>query len=402
MNKEKITKEFASAITQTLVNLVGAQAVRAIFAQEFSKGEVSLGKTDKVEFSSGDIEERTKKLTSILTDRSIRNFGYDFSEHILSDIYNNLKDKYGADDSVFIVLDLAPEGSLEKEKIKYLSKDELEKRVLERTRELQETNANLEKTVVDRTKELVMANYKLEEAIKELKELNKMKSEFLSLASHQMRSPLTASTWSLSRLKELFEKSSSVGEENRKLLEDALSRNKIVARLIDNLLNISRVEAGRFFKKFERVSVGSIISDVISSLPSMEERKFIAVKYEPPKSDLVVMADKEKLFMAIENVIDNAIKYSSDKGKIGVSVVQERNNVIISIKDNGIGIPKSETENVFGKFFRAQNAQNKQVPGSGLGLFLAQKIIEGHGGHISFESEENKGTTFFMELPLVE
>jgi signal transduction histidine kinase len=336
MNKEKITKEFASSITQTLVNLIGAQAVRAIFAQEFSNREIFLGKTDNVEFSPGDIEERIKKLTSILTDRSIRNFGYDFSEHVLSGIYNNLKDKYGADESVFIVLDLAPEGSLEKEKIKYLSKDELEKRVLERTRELQETNANLEKTVVDRTKELVMANYKLEEAIQELKELNKMKSEFLSLASHQMRSPLTESTWSLSRLKELFEKSSSIGEENRKLLEDALSRNKIIAKLIDNLLNISRIEAGRFFKKFERVFVASSVSEVVSSLLVMEERRSVSIEYEPPKSDLVVMADKEKLSMAIENVIDNAIKYSPDKGKVVVSIIRERNNVIISGKDKGM------------------------------------------------------------------
>jgi len=399
---QEILQEFTDTVTQNLVHLVGAQAVRTIFEHEFSGGEVSLTKQEKVQFVRENIKEVAKRLTSLLVDRTIRNFGYEFSEHLLREIYDHLKEKYGAKYVAFLVFDIVPEGSLEQEKIKFLSKDELEKRVLERTKELQETNANLEKTVVERTKELVMANYKLKKAIEELKDLNKMKSEFLALASHQMRSPLSATMWSLERLKELFEKSSSVSEENRRLLEEALERNKRMAKLIDNLLNISRIEAGRFLQKVEAVSLDDVVRGVIDILPAPEEQRSIAVRYTSPKEQFIIMADTEKLALAIENIIDNAIKYSPPKATVDVAILRGAGNVAVYIKDQGMGIPKSEQEGVFGKFFRGQNAEKSQIPGSGLGLYLAKKIIDGHGGSMSFESEEGKGTTFFIQLPLVE
>jgi signal transduction histidine kinase len=247
-----------------------------------------------------------------------------------------------------------------------------------------------------------MANYRLKKAIEELKDLNKMKSEFLALASHQIRSPLSASTWSLERLKELFEKSSSVSEENRKLLEEALERNKRMAKLIDNLLNISRIEAGRFLQKVEAVSLDDVVRGVIDIVPAPEEQRSIAVRYTSPKEKFIIMADTEKLALAIENIIDNAIKYSPPNATVDVAILRGTNNVAVHIKDQGMGIPKSEQEGVFGKFFRGQNAEKSQIAGSGLGLYLARKIIDGHGGSMSFESEEGKGTTFFIQLPLVE
>ncbi|MFW6311503.1 MAG: sensor histidine kinase, partial [Nanoarchaeota archaeon] len=232
------------------------------------------------------------------------------------------------------------------------------------------------------------------------KGIQKMKTEFVSVAAHQLRTPLSAIKWTLEMLLE-----GDVGElteEQNKFLKKSFKSNERMINLINDLLNVSRIEEGRYLYERKKIKIKKIIDELIKNHEEDLKRKDINLEFNKTKEKINFAGDKEKIRLAIQNLIDNAVKYTLKGGKIVVNLKKkDKNSIKFSIEDDGIGIPKKQHSRIFSKFFRGKTAVRRETEGSGLGLFITKNIIEAHGGEIWFESEEGEGTTFYFTLPLL-
>lgn len=231
------------------------------------------------------------------------------------------------------------------------------------------------------------------------KEIERMKTEFVSIAAHQLRTPLSSIKWALRLV--LDGDLGKISPKQVEVLESGYQSNERMIRLINDLLDVARIEEGHFLYKFSLVSLEDIVKKVIKSLADLISAKKIMFNFRKPEKPLpLVRADIEKIELAVQNLLENAIRYSKDGGKVIVDLNQEKENVKMEISDNGIGIPEQQKPQVFTKFYRGYNAIKAGTEGSGLGLFITKNIIEEHGGKIWFESEEQKGTTFWVAIPI--
>lgn len=229
------------------------------------------------------------------------------------------------------------------------------------------------------------------------------KSEFISVAAHQMRTPLNAINWALETLSKMV-------KDNKEAVEIIKTGYEVAQRtlkIVNDLLDVSRIEEGKFGYNFEEVDLGEFINNVLTNFKQMADQYQVALYLQPPPEKIQVKIDQQKLAIAFSNLIDNAIKYNIKNGKVEVFVekiyVSERKNspfVKITVKDTGVGIPPQETDKVFKKFFRGSNVVQLEPNGSGLGLYIAKNIIRQHGGDIEMESVLDRGTAFSFTLPL--
>ena len=230
------------------------------------------------------------------------------------------------------------------------------------------------------------------------KEIDTLKSKFISTASHQLRTPLAGLRWALNLL--------GSGEEGvlnpqqhdlvRKTSDVVSNLNK----LLDELLTISRAEEEGLTYNFEKCDLAPLVKRIIADMSIPIKEHDLSVSLIVPEQSLPpVNVDPMIISMAIRNILDNAIRYSLPKGAVRVSLSAADQNVILSVKDSGIGILEEDQKFVFSKFFRAKNAQLYQTEGSGLGLYLVKKIIERHNGRITFESKKDAGSEFYIYLP---
>jgi PAS domain S-box-containing protein len=232
------------------------------------------------------------------------------------------------------------------------------------------------------------------------KEIERMKSEFVSISAHQLRTPLSAIKWTLRMF--LDGDLGEITKEQREFLERIYKSNERMISLINDLLNVTRIEEGRYVYKPTPVDVAQICQSTIELYKEEIERKNLELIFKKPQELPKVMADVEKISLAIQNLLENAIRYTLPGGKVEIVLEKKENEIQFLIKDTGIGIPKDQQSRVFTKFFRAPNAMKIDTQGSGLGLFITKNIIEAHGGKIWFESEEGKGTIFYFTLPITE
>ncbi len=238
-------------------------------------------------------------------------------------------------------------------------------------------------------------------AMLERAQIDQMKSEFVSVASHQLRTPLTGIKW----ISELMQKGKAGGltTQQKEFLDDIHGSNERMLRLVENLLNVSRIETG---SKFEIVKASGDVVDIINSLAvdlvGLAHQHQVEIEKSTLPAKYVLPIDAEKMRQVFQNLLSNAVKYSKAGGTVIVTLAEkpETKTVLLTIKDTGLGIPEKQQSRMFEKFFRADNVQTAETDGTGLGLYIAKAIVEGHGGKIWFESEENKGTTFFVELPV--
>jgi PAS domain S-box-containing protein len=229
--------------------------------------------------------------------------------------------------------------------------------------------------------------------------VERLKTEFVSLSAHQLRTPLSAIKWSLKML--LDGDLGEITKEQKDLIQKTYEANEKMIDLINDLLDVTRIEEGRYLYKTELVEIEKVIESVVDSLKEFAKRKEIELKFEKPEEKLPkIKLDKEKIGLAIQNLIENAITYTLPGGRVTVSLKRVKKEVEISVSDTGIGIPKDQQKRVFSKFFRGSNAMRMETRGTGLGLYITKNIIEAHGGEIWFESEEGKGTTFHFTLPI--
>jgi PAS domain S-box-containing protein len=234
------------------------------------------------------------------------------------------------------------------------------------------------------------------------KNIEKMKTEFVSISAHQLRTPLSAIKWTLRMI--LDEDMGTVTPEQREILEKSYDSNERMINLVNDLLNVTRIEEGRFLSKLEPAQMEELVQSTVDSLQEEAKRRKISLIFAKTGQPLlpIIKLDKEKMKLALDNLVTNALKYNNNKnGKVEVSVKENAGKEMqVEIKDNGLGIPKAQQSRIFTKFFRGENVVRLEVDGSGLGLYTVKNIIEAHGGKIWFESEEGKGTTFYFTLPL--
>jgi len=231
------------------------------------------------------------------------------------------------------------------------------------------------------------------------KMVEKLKTEFVSVAAHQLRTPLAAIRWSLSLLKE-----ENLTEEDKKdLIEKCTQSNDRMINLVNDLLNVTRIEEGRYVYELEPKDIIEIAKSSIAAAMEEAKKKKIDFSLILPKEKLPLLeVDEEKISLAIQNLVENAVHYTLPGGIVlfKIEYNKEKGEVLFTVKDTGVGIPKDQQKRIFTKFFRAENVMRMETEGSGLGLFITKNIIESHKGKIWFESEENKGTTFYFTLPV--
>ena len=228
--------------------------------------------------------------------------------------------------------------------------------------------------------------------------VEKLKTEFVSLSAHQLRTPLSAIKWTLQML--LDEDLGEITKEQREFIEKIYESNEKMIRLINDLLDVTRIEEGRYLYRPVLASLENEVQFVVNSYKEEIEKRKLKLEFKEPKKKLPqVMLDVEKMRLAIQNLLDNAIRYTHSGGQVTISLKGDKNKVEFRISDTGIGIPKDQQKRVFTKFFRGANAVKIETGGTGLGLYITKNIIEAHGGKISFKSEEGKGSTFYFSLP---
>lgn len=244
---------------------------------------------------------------------------------------------------------------------------------------------------------MVRSNRRLSAANVRLLELDSVKSEFVSVAAHQLRTPLTGVKWTINTL---LEEPQGLTTEQKKILQDAFGAANRLTELINDLLNVARIEEGRFGFAMHLQSLIPVIQDVALRFKKIAADKGIDFSVSLPKEAPEFTFDEEKISMVLENLIDNAMKYTPPSGKVFLTVWIKDDNVVVAVRDTGIGVPREQFHRLFTKFFRSANAQLYQTTGTGLGLYVSKNIIDQHRGKIWLESEEDKGSTFFFSLPI--
>ncbi len=229
--------------------------------------------------------------------------------------------------------------------------------------------------------------------------IERLKTEFISLAAHQLRTPLSAVKWILGEL--LDGEAGKLNKKQAKLIRQGYQSNERMIHLINDLLYVAEIEEGKFLKNESYQSIEMLIENVIAGHKKKIKDKKIKIVFKKQSDPLPeIKIDAEKIKLVIGNMLNNAIEYSKTGGKVMVSVQLDEGRIKIMIKDMGIGIPKDEQDRLFNKFFRASNAIKIDTTGTGLGLFICKNIIDAHKGKIFFESKKNKGSTFGFELPI--
>lgn len=233
----------------------------------------------------------------------------------------------------------------------------------------------------------------------EEKRIDQAKSEFVSLASHQLRTPLSSIHWYTEML--LDEDRGKLTAKQKEFVSKIFQANSRMTELVNSLLNVSRIELGAVGIDIQPVNLESIVKVVIDEIqPVIKEKE---INLEESLEKITLSADPQIFQMIIGNLLSNAVKYTPLQGKVKVNILQEKEgsaeNVLISVSDTGCGIPKDQQDKIFTKLFRADNAQEIDPDGNGLGLYIVKSIVEESGGQIWFDSQENKGTTFYVKFP---
>jgi signal transduction histidine kinase len=257
--------------------------------------------------------------------------------------------------------------------------------------EVRELNTNLQQRVESATKELRLSNAQLQR-------LDKAKDDFISMASHQLRTPLTSVKGYISMVRD-----GDVGKINKsqdELLSEAFNSSERMVHLINDFLSVSRLQTGKFLIDKHPINLAKIIEQELDSLATNAESRNLSFVYKPPKDFPMLNLDEDKIRQVIMNFSDNAIYYCKEGTKIKVTLAIEGKDAVFKVIDTGIGVPRAEQSQLFNKFYRASNARKQRPDGTGVGLYLAKKVIDAHEGKVIFESAEGKGSTFGFRLPI--
>lgn len=284
---------------------------------------------------------------------------------------------------------------------------DLKKELEDKTRELEELNENLEKKVMERTEEFEKIN-------KELERANQIKGRFIANMSHELRTPLNSILgFSDVLIERTFGDLSENQERYIRYIRNIYSSGKHLLELINNILDIAKIEAGKYEMVYETFSVDVVIGEVINIMKSFAEDRFIEIEVSIGKGISIITADRVKLKQILYNLISNAIKFTPEGGMVTVDVAKEENIdgrypwappglefVKFLIQDTGVGIGPEDKERIFDEFEQVNSSFSRKYGGAGLGLALTKKLVELHGGNITVESNLGEGSTFMFLIPV--
>lgn len=347
----------------------------------------SLIKDDSWELIQKELDKK-----SVLTGYEVVVIGFGFREFDARLNAIVLRDQDGnPSGSIFVLKNLTEER-------------DLMKALEDKTKALEELNENLEKKVIERTEEFEKINRELERA-------NQLKGRFISNMSHELRTPLNSIIgFSDVLIERTF---GDLSENQERYVKNIYSAGKHLLELINNVLNIAKIEAGKYEMVYETFPIGTIADEVINIMKPLAENKFIEIVVSIGEGISDVTADKVKLKQILYNLLSNAIKFTPEGGKVGITIAKEENIdgrypwaipglefVRFSVWDTGIGIGPEDKEKIFDEFEQADSSFSRKYGGVGLGLALTKKLVELHGGNITFESTLGEGSTFSFLIPV--
>jgi signal transduction histidine kinase len=257
--------------------------------------------------------------------------------------------------------------------------------------QIQEFNLTLQKKIED-------ATHKLRNTNEKLKALDEAKDEFISMASHQLRTPLTSVKGYVSMV--LEGDAGKITPRQEELLKSAFTSSQRMVYLISDLLNVSRLRTGKFVIEAKEIYMPDVVEGEVKQLEESAKNRKLKLVYKKPKNFPMVSLDETKIRQVIMNFADNAIYYTPAGGVIKIILEHDKNSITYKVVDNGIGVPKEDAHKLFTKFYRAGNAKKARPDGTGLGLFMAKKVVVAQGGAILFSSTPGKGSTFGFTFPL--
>ncbi len=247
---------------------------------------------------------------------------------------------------------------------------------------------------------LVRRDMELSRANEQLRNLDEVKSGFISVVAHQLRTPLSGIKWTLNLLQN--GDLGTLSLEQKKFLVKAYESNDRMIGLVNDLLGADRIDSGKARYTFIPMDLTGAIESVLYEIAPQVHARELTVRFTKPEGQFSpVRGDPERIRAVLQNLVENSVKYSRPQGTVLITLSSpDTETALVSIKDNGIGIPKDEQEHIFSRFFRAKNAVKVETDGSGLGLYIAKAIIQRHGGKIWFDGKEDEGVSFFFTLPL--
>jgi signal transduction histidine kinase len=254
-----------------------------------------------------------------------------------------------------------------------------------RFEEIEQFNLTLQQKIEDATKKLRRTNEKL-------RQLDETKDDFISMASHQLRTPLTSVKGYVSMV--IDGDAGPLTPLQKKLLNQSFISAQRMVYLISDLLNVSRLRTGKFVIEPVPTNLANIVSEEVKQLVETAKGRNLELTYHKPDHFPSLMLDETKTRQVIMNFVDNAIYYTPSGGHITINLVDKPQAIELTVVDDGIGVPKVEQHHLFSKFYRANNAKRARPDGTGLGLFMAKKVVIAQGGAIIFKSQEGKGSMF--------
>lgn len=391
--------------------IIDDSPIKDLFVKTDKRGFFWKKKTSVLpaSFTPALFQDAIKKIIEVLS----KSFGFDFTEARLETIYTELEKLYSVDLVGRVITPYIPEGYLERYRIAYLSKEELEVKVLQKTQELRKFNNELEDKIKERTTELanllveqqkaakmlIRRDLELTRANEKLHELDQSKSNFISIVAHQLRTPLSGVKWTLNMV--LSGTLGLITIEQKSFLMKCYESNERMIILINDMLGADRIDSEKLKYHLIPTQILDLMDNVLFEMTSLISKKELQMSFVDRNPALPhVLIDTEKMRAVLQNLLENAVKYTPIGGRIEINSRVVDDVVQVSIKDSGIGIPDDDRKNIFDRFFRAKNAIKVETDGSGLGLFIAKGIIEKHGGKIWFESPVGGGTTFHFTIPI--
>ena len=258
-------------------------------------------------------------------------------------------------------------------------------------------NADLERKVKERTQELEVVNQKLQESNLELQRANSLKSEFLANMSHELRTPLNAVIGFSELL--LDTGSGTLGEDQKDYVADILSSGRHLLELINEILDLSKIEAGKMKLSAEEFEIGPVCEEAMALLRVEAGRKHIEIVLDVEDSALEVRADRNKVKQIMNNLLSNAVKFTHPGGRVTLRTRRVVDRLAVSVIDTGIGIKDEDQERIFQAFTQVDGSYARRYQGTGLGLTLVKKFVEMHGGSVTLESRFGEGSDFTFTIP---
>ena len=234
--------------------------------------------------------------------------------------------------------------------------------------------------------------------VEQLIELNRSKDEFISIASHQLRTPATAVKQYVGLLLDGF--AGDISDDQRKLLARAYENNERQLQIVTDLLKVAQLDAGKVTLKYRNVKINALVSDILRGQKEIFDSRNQKVNVSLLPKEKTVHADQDRIRMVFENIIDNASKYSEENSSVSIDVEEAHDGIAVRVADQGVGIDPSGKSHLFEKFSRIDNDLSAKVGGTGLGLYWAKKIVDLHGGSITYHPNTPKGTVFTILLPV--